>query len=220
MANNNTQNDLCRVITGECRFSYAHLLKPRLDDSGNTKFSVTLLIPKTDTATMQKINAAIQQAVLDGVSSKWNGVKPPNVATPVHDGDGLKQSGEPFGAECKGHWVMTASSNTRPEVVDLNIQPILDATQVYSGMHGRASIRFFPYLNSGKRGVGCGLNNVQKTRDGEPLSGGTTAEQDFGTGLGAPPQAPQAYAPYASQPIAPQYGQAPRFDPITGKPLQ
>lgn len=55
-----------------------------------------------------------------------------------------------------------------PYVVDANIQPILQQSEIYSGMYGRANVSFFPYNASGKKGIGCGLNGVQKLRDGEP----------------------------------------------------
>lgn len=171
-----------KVVTGEARLSYSHLTKPYANQPNQEpKFSTTLLIPKSDIATKQKIDAAINAAIQQGVTDKWNGVRPPMVAIPIHDGDGTRPSdGMPFGEECKGHWVMTASSKQRPEIVDLNLQPILNETEIYSGMYARVSINFFSYAVQGKKGIGCGLNNVQKLRDGEPLGGRTNASDDFG----------------------------------------
>lgn len=221
-----------KVVTGEVRLSYAHLVKPYSNQPGQPeKFSVTLLIPKSDVTTKQKIDAAINAAIQQGVKDKWNGVRPPVVAIPIHDGDGVRPSdGMPFGEECKGHWVMTASTKTRPEVVDINLQPILNETEIYSGMYGRVSINFFPYAVQGKKGVGCGLNNVQKLRDGEPLGGRSSASDDFGD-LPVPgesytqPAAPQQPV-YSQQGYAqpqPQYQQPvpqpQQIDPITGKPM-
>lgn len=230
------------LVTGRIRISYEHLLKAYAQQPGaEEKFSVTILLPKSDVATKQKIDAAIAAAINDGVTNKWKGVRPPNIPTPIWDGDGVRQSGEPFGPECKGCWVFTASSKLRPGVVDLNVQEILDSTQIYSGMYARVSINFFPYDAAGKRGIGCGLGNVQKLEDGEPLGGRTTAADDFG---GAPSYpAPQpAYAaptqpayqqpaapqwgtppPAYQQPAAPQWGAPPpnypQVDPITGQPI-
>lgn len=232
---NNTTPDAKRIVTGQVRLSYAHLLNPRAPQGGGTpKYSVTLLIPKSDIATYQKMQAAIQAAVNEAVSGKWNGTKPAQIPIPVHDGDGLKQNGEPFLAECKGHWVITASSEQKPEVVDINCNPIIDATQIYSGMYARVSIRFFGYFNGGKKGIGAGLGNVQKTADGEPLSGTVSAEKDFGADA-APwnqpsfqtpqqqyPQYPQPPQPGYQQPSAPQAYRpngAPQIDPITGRPI-
>lgn len=171
------------ITISEIRMSYCNLFQPKPpmnNPTGEPKYSVTLLIPKTNTAAVQAINAAIQEAVEAGVASKWNGVRPPQPAIPIHDGDGTRPSdGMPYGDECKGMWVMTASSTQAPFVVDRQVQPIIDATQVYSGMWANVSISLFPYFNAGKRGVGCGLNGVQKLRDDTPLASRVTAQDAF-----------------------------------------
>jgi hypothetical protein len=196
------------VVTNPVRLSYERLLKPgKGPSSTEEKYSVTLLIPKSDTSTIQRINAGIQAAIQSALTAKWNGVKPAVLPTPIHDGDGVKQDGTPYGAECKGCYVLTASSSTRPGVVDVNCNPIIDQTQVYSGMYGRVSLDFFGYFNSGKKGVGAGLSNVQKTADGDPLSGRASAEDDFG-----------ADAPAWVNQAAAQLAQG-RVNPITGQPV-
>lgn len=197
MANKNTM-----VVTGECRFSFVHLFKPYAQQPGQEeKFSLTILVPKTDLTTKAAIDKAIAQAKQAGVN-KWNGVVPPVVPTPVYDGDGVKPSdGMPFGPECKGHWVFTARSSADypPEVVDAAGNAILVASDVYSGCYGRACVTFYPYIFGGKKGIGCSLGPVQKTRDGDPLGGSApTAASVFGAGAGAPGMA---------------------FDPITGMPV-
>lgn len=197
-----TNQNPTRVVTGEVRFSYCNLLKPRASQQGGEeKYSVTILLPKSDVATKQRIDAAIAAAIENG-RQKWNGVVPPMLSTPVHDGDGVKPSdGMPFGEECKGHWVFSASTKVDqpPVVVDANLNPIINPTEVYSGMYGKIAVNFSPYSNAGKKGIGCYISkNVQKTRDGEPLgSSAPDAASDFG---GAPQQ------PMYGQP-APQYGQ-------------
>ncbi len=169
------------VTTNEVRISYEHLLKPHANQPGaEEKYSATLLIPKTDVQTKQRIDAAIQAAIQEGIAGKWGGARPANPAIPIYDGDGLRPNGEPFGPECKGHWVMTASSKRKPEIVDLNLNPILDATEIYSGMYARVNVNFFAYNTAGKKGIGCGLGPVQKTRDGEPLGFRVTAAEAFG----------------------------------------
>lgn len=242
MSNNNPTN----VTTGKVRLSYAHLFKPYARPGQEPKYSTTILIPKSDVATKQRIDAAIQAAIEAGVKSKWNGVRPPQIAIPIHDGDGPRPSdGMPFGPECKGHWVMTASSNRQQAVVDLNLNPILDQTQVYSGMYARVNVNFFAYNASGKKGIGCGLGPVQKLEDGEPLGGGISVEQAFGSvPYQAPQQAPQqpmyqqpmqqpVFQPqgYPQTPVYPQVPQQPaqpqpqptqqpvQYDPITGAPI-
>lgn len=229
---------MSKVVTGRVRLSYVNLNTPRPDLNGNLKFSVTVLLPKSDLQTKAAIDAAIAQSIEEGRNGKWNGLVPPNVPTPIHDGDGVRQDGTPFGDECKGHWVFTASTNAdagrpRPEVVDINRAPIMNASEIYSGMYGRVSVNFAPYFSAGKKGIGCYLNHVQKLEDGEPL-GATkaSAEDDFGANplpqyqqpmyqqASVQPQYQAPVQPQYQQPI--QYGQPmaqPQIDPFTGLPM-
>lgn len=171
------------ITINNIRLSYANLFVPKPPMNNPTaepKYSVTLLIPKTNRAALEAIQAAISKAVDDGVQSKWSGVRPPQPAIPIYDGDGVRPSdGSPFGEECKGMMVMAASSKNAPFVVDRQVQPIIDPTQVYSGMWANVNITFFPYFNAGKKGIGCGLNGVQKIRDDTPLGSRVTAQEAF-----------------------------------------
>ncbi|RAK21114.1 uncharacterized protein DUF2815 [Anoxybacillus vitaminiphilus] len=231
MANQNPT----RVVTGEVRFSYVNLLKPRENQfGGEPKYSVTILLPKSDVMTKQKIDAAIQAAKEIGKQKCWSGVIPPVVAIPIYDGDGVRPSdGMPFGEECKGHWVFTATSKVDqpPKIVDIHLNPIMDPTEIYSGMYGRIAVNFAPYNQAGKKGIGCYIStNVQKTRDGEPLGAAApAAEDDFGGP--APQPNVQAQMPYGMQQPAQPYQQVPpsyapgyqqqpqQYDPITGQPI-
>ena len=201
------QNDPMKVLTGECRLSYCNLTTPRAaQQGGEPKYSVTLLIPKTDVATKADIDAAIQAAANEALSKVWNGARPPQLRVPIYDGDGVRPSGVPFGDECKGHWVMTASTENKPQVVGIdNINCELAPSDIYSGMYARVTIRFFGYSNSGNKGIGCGLGNVMKTRDGEALAGSASASVDF-AGVGAAPAAAPAYGVNPTAPAAPAYG--------------
>lgn len=210
-------NKPTQVTTGEVRISYEHLLKPYAQQQGaEPKFSATLLIPKSDIGTKQRIDAAIQAAIAEGVAGKWNGARPPQPPVPVYDGDGLRPNGELFGEECKGHWVVTANSKQQQEIVDMQMNPIFDTTQVYSGMYARVVINFFAYNAAGKKGIGCGLGPVQKTRDGEPLGGRMSAAEAFGGGFDSAsyPAPPPQY-----QAAPPQYQAAPQQAPA-GYPAQ
>ena len=229
------------AVTGKVRLSFVHVFAPFAAKPGNEpKYSVTILVSKSDIGTMQRISAAIEAATQQGVATKWNNVRPPLILLPVYDGDGVRPSdGMPFSDECKGHWVFTASDKNRPEVVDLTLNPILNQTEVYSGMYARVSVRFFPYVNTGKKGVGCGLRNIQKLEDGEPLGGGrSNAADDFGGAPAAAPGYPQqsyqqppvqqpaqpvyAQQPYQQQPVQPVYAQqTPVQQPVyTQQPVQ
>ncbi len=209
------------MTTGRARLSYEHLFKPYAHQPGqDEKYSVTILIPKSDVATKQRIDFAIAAATNLGVSKCWNGAKPPVVANPVYDGDGVRPNGDAFGDECKNHWVFTASSKTAPQIVDTGLNPIIDQSQVYSGIYARVSVNFFPYNSNGKRGVGCGLNAVQKLEDGEPLGGRVSVEEAFGATPAQPQyqQPVQQYAqPQYQQPAPQQYIQ-PTINPLTGLP--
>ena len=222
---------MSKVVTGKVRFSYVALMMPKMDLNGKEKYSVTALLPKSDIQSKQAIDAAIQQAIADGTNGIWKGLVPPQIPTPIHDGDGVKQDGTPYGPECKGHWVFTASTNAnpqypKPEVVDATGQPILQATEVYSGMYGRLSVTFAPYFSAGKKGIGCYLNHAQKLEDGEPLAGTkASASEDFGCAAPAYPQAQAPAYPQANQPLQQPTGyqplpdNAPAIDPITGQPI-
>lgn len=182
-----------KVLTGEVRLSYVHLAQPYQNkQGGDPRYQVTLLIPKTDVATKADIDASIQAAYEDGVQNKWKGARPQLKNALIYDGDGCKTDGTPFGAECKGHWVITASSPStrKPQVVGIdNVNVELAPTDIYSGMYARVTINFFSYDSHGSKGVGCGLGNVLKIRDGETLSGGASAASDFaGIGQSVIPQ--------------------------------
>lgn len=168
-----------KVVTGRVRLSHAYVDQaraPKDNPAGEPKFSTTILIPKSDTKTYNAIKAAQEFAI----AAKWP-KRPAKVASTLHDGDGVKEkTGEAYGPECKGHWVMSCASKTRPGLVDKDLNPILELGQVRSGDYARASLNAYCYDVNGNRGVSFGLNNVQKLADGEPLgSGRTRAEDDF-----------------------------------------
>ncbi len=169
-----------KVITGkDTRWSYCNVWEAKAINGGTPKFSVSLLIPKTDTVTVKKIKAAIEAAYREGEAKlKGNGkTVPPLTAikTPLRDGD-TERPDDPAYA---GHYFLNANSATAPGIVDADCQPILTRSEVYSGVYGRASISFYAFNSSGNRGIACGLNNLQKIRDGEPLGGRASAESDF-----------------------------------------
>ena len=173
------------ITISNVRLSYCNLFQPKApinNPAAEPKFSTTILVPKSNTQAKALIDQEIEKAIAAGVSTKWNGVKPPMPAIPIHDGDGPRPSdGASFGEECKGMWVLTASckADRPPFVVDRQVQPIIDATKVYSGMWGNVNVNFFAYAAAGKKGIGCGLNGVQKVRDDTPLVSRVTAEEAF-----------------------------------------
>lgn len=173
MANNSNRT---KVITGT-RLSYFHGWEPVSINGGAEKYSVSVLIPKSDTDTVNDINAAIDAAIEEGVA-KFGGKKPNKAAIklPLRDGD-VERDDEAY----KGHWFINANSTTAPQIVDRQVKPILDRSEVYSGCYARVSLNFFAFNSNGNKGIACGLGNIQKVRDGEPLGGKSTAADDFAT---------------------------------------
>ena len=171
-----------KVITNKVRFSYVNIFRSRsFRDGQDAKYSICLLIPKSDKAGLAKLTAAMDEAVQEGVKTKWGGKMPKNLHLPLRDGDIERADEAP---EYAGMMFLNANSNTKPGIVDKDLNEILDADEVYSGCWGRASINFFPYDSNGNRGVGVGLNNIQKLKDDEPLgSARASAESDFGDGF-------------------------------------
>ena len=171
---------MAKVITGKVRFSYVNIFKARAGfNGGDEKYSVSLLIPKSDKATIAKVQAAVEEAVQEGISTKWNGKRPASLKLPLRDGDTERDT-----PEYEGCYFLNANSNQKPGIVDRDLVEILDPDEVYSGCYGRASINFYPYNVNGNRGVGVGLNNIQKLSEGERLGGSrATAENDFSDGF-------------------------------------
>ena len=166
-----------KVVTGVVRLSYANIWQPTSVNGGAEKYSVSLIIPKSDKKTIDAINAAVDAAIKEGVG-KFGG-KIPNKAAlklPLRDGD-TEREDEAY----KDSFFVNANSATPPQIVDSKVQPILDRSEVYSGVYARVSITFYAFNSNGNRGIACGLGNIQKVRDGEPLTSRSNAEDDFTT---------------------------------------
>lgn len=175
-------NNPTKVITGvNTRWSYVNAWEAKSINGGAPKFSVSLIIPKSDTRTIEKIQAAIQAAYEEGQGKlKGNGKSVPALSvlkTPLRDGDAERPDDEAYADA----YFINANSATAPGIVDANCNPILERSEVYSGVYGRASINFYAFNSNGNKGIACGLNNLQKIRDGEPLGGKSRAEDDFAT---------------------------------------
>ena len=171
-----------KVVTGVCTFSYLNCWEAKSINGGSEKYSVSLIIPKSDTRTVEKIKAAIKAAYEEGQGKlKGNGKSVPaldTMKTPLRDGDRERPDDEAY----KNSYFINANSATAPGIVDADCNPILTRSEVYSGVYGRASINFYAFNSNGNKGIACGLNNLQKIRDGEPLGGKSSAASDFGTG--------------------------------------
>lgn len=167
-----------KVVTGKIRFCYAHVFEPSAVNEGDDpKYSVCLLIPKEDETTLKKIENAVKAAIELGKSklADKNGRVPSNIKLPLRDGDD-ERGDDPAFAGC---YFINANSTRKPSIVDKDLNPIMSKDEFYSGCYGRASINFYAY-NVQSKGIAAGLNNLQKLADGEPLAGGSSAEDDFG----------------------------------------
>ena len=163
-----------KVTTGKVRLSYAHIFEPHAMEGQEPKYSVSVIIDKKDVETLKAIKEATDQAKKDGVG-KWGGKIPGNLKTPLRDGDAERPDDEAYA----GCYFLNASSKNKPGVVDQNVQPVLDPTEVVSACYARLTLNFYAYNASGNKGVACGLGNIQKLEEGEPLGGFSRAEDDF-----------------------------------------
>ncbi len=169
-----------KVITGpNTRWSYANVWEAKSINGGTPKFSVSLIIPKSDKKTIDAIKAAVEAAYKEGEAKlRGNSRTVPALSaikTPLRDGDTERPDDEAY----KNAYFVNANATTAPGIVDAELNPILSRSEVYSGVYGRASITFYAFNSSGNRGIACGLNNLQKIRDGEPLGSKASAESDF-----------------------------------------
>lgn len=176
MSKNGKPVNPMKVITGpDTRWSYANVWEPKSINGGTPKYSVSLIIPKSDTRTVAKIKAAIEAAYKEGEGKTVPALTALKI--PLRDGDLERPDDEAY----KNSYFVNANATTAPGIVDADRNPILSRSEVYSGVYGRASITFYAFNSSGNRGIACGLNNLQKIRDGEPLGDKASAESDFDT---------------------------------------
>lgn len=164
-----------KVITGIVRLSYANVWEPRSINGSNPKYSVSIIIPKSDKETLARINQAVDAAITEGVG-KFGGKIPPkgSLKLPLRDGD-VERDDEAY----KNSYYINANSITAPEVVDAHVQPILERSEIYSGVYARVSISFYAFNSNGNRGIAAGLGNIQKIKDGDHLGGHASASEDF-----------------------------------------
>lgn len=167
-------NNKTKVITGVVRLSYANVWEPKSINGSDEKYSVSVIIPKSDKKTIQEIKDAVNNAKQEG-KSKFGGKIPDNLKHPLKDGDIEKPDEEAY----KDSYFLNANSNDRPQIVDKNVKPILDQSELYSGCYGKVSITFYAFNSNENKGIACGLGNIQKIRDGEPLSSRSSAADDF-----------------------------------------
>lgn len=175
-----TKAPVTRVVTkgGRIRFSYLSAFTARAAQEGQKpKFSVSAIIRKDDKENLTIIKAAIEAAKEAGKAKlAVNGKIPGNIKMPLRDGD-TDRPGDDTYANC---YFINCSSGQKPGIVDANRNAIINENDIWSGDWGNLDINFYAFNTSGNKGVAAGLNNIQKIRDGEPLSGRQSAENAFG----------------------------------------
>ncbi|MDR1240731.1 MAG: DUF2815 family protein [Oscillospiraceae bacterium] len=182
--NLNPNIDPTKVKTGIVRLSYANVWKAKSINGGTPKYSVSVIIQKNDSETLGKINKAIEATYRNdlGKLKGGNNKSAPllsAIKTPLRDGDSERPEDEAY----QGCYFVNANSAKAPGIVDLGLVPITDTSQVYSGVYARVSLSFYAFNVNGNKGVACGLQNIQKVRDGEPLGGKPNPEEDFDDGF-------------------------------------
>ena len=161
-----------KVITSKVRFNFTNLFTPKkLEDSDELRYSLCILIPKSDLETINKINEAILNAKGKGLE-KFKDLD--NIKNPLRDGDKEKPDNENY----KNHYFINTTSKYQPGVVNKDLNKITNPEEIYPGCYGRVSINFYPFEKNGTSGIGCGLQNVQKICDGDKI-GVSRPEDDF-----------------------------------------
>lgn len=168
-----SNNSPIKVII-PCRFSYTNIWEPQSINGSEPKYSISAIIDKDDKETIAKIQKAVEAAKQESLP-KWGGKVPANLKLPLRDGDIDRPEDEAYAHSM----FLNANSKQAPQIVDRNVKPILNQSDVYSGCYGRISVTFFGYNSNGNRGIGAGLGNVQLLKQGPSLGSRTTASDDF-----------------------------------------
>ena len=167
-----------RTTTGKARIAYANIWKPKADSNGKEKYSVMVLIPKTDLETLEKIKNATENAYAEGASVlKGKGVSIPSLGaihTPLRDGDEEHPGEELY----SGMMFLNASGIYAPDIIDSNKEDITNQDEVYSGCWCRVSLGFYCYNTKNSKGIACSLRAIMKIADGERLTS-RSAKNDF-----------------------------------------
>lgn len=176
---NQTQPQTTNMTTGRVRGSYVSIFRPRMNTLSvppREEYSMTLLIPKTDTATINKVREKIKIAI----SKKWGDKPPTGLKLPLKDGD----ADRPDDAAYKGMFYLRVSAKEQPTILDQQRAPCLDPKAFVSGDYCFAALNAFAYETRQNnvvisKGVSFGLNHVMIAGKGEPLTGRQSADDAF-----------------------------------------
>ena len=168
-----------KAMLKNCRLSFVKLFDAtQINGVGEFNYSCALLIAK-DSPEGKKLED-IHNAEIKAMIAKYpklKGQMPKNFASVVKDGDDMDYTGY------AGNWAVNVKrkqKDGRPILINGLKQPITDPNELYSGCYANVSVNFSSYENTGKYGISCWLNGVQKSADGERLDGGSSVD-DFDT---------------------------------------
>ncbi len=195
-----------KVLTPRFRLSFPHIFTPQPSKKAgqDPMYNMVMLFPaSTDLSVMKK--AAMAEANIS-----WpDGKRPANFRSPFRDGNTKDIDGY------KDHIFVTAKSKSKPGVVDQNVQPIINAGDIYAGCWCVATVNAYTYNQDGNVGVAFGLMNIQKVADAPPFGNRSKPEDDFTVVAGA--QKAAGAKPAAAGAVDDGFGTAaagaPRNDP-------
>jgi len=176
----NQNNASTKVITSkQTRISYANLFEPKGFEDSKPVYSASLIIPKDDKRTLAQIQNAIEAAYENGqYKLRGNGKLVPalgDINSPLNDGDKKRPNDSAYA----NAYYINAKNPDQPKLFDADRNPIIDRSEIYSGIYGRASITFYAYNRKGNKGIACSLHGIQKVADGKPLGGSICTADDF-----------------------------------------
>lgn len=194
-----------KVMSPKARLAFPAFFTPTAMEEGQEKkYQCVLLFDKD--ADLSALKAAAKAAM----EEKWPDAakRPKNLRSPFRDGD-EKEEWEGF----PGQIYISARSNSKPGVVDANVQPIIEPSEIYGGCYVRATLNAFAYDTAGNKGVAFGLGNVQKLADGPAFDGRTRAEDDFTPVAGEETPEANDESPFDETPAPVKKAAAPKAKP-------
>lgn len=155
------------------RIAYEHLMRPYKGElSEKEQYSCCVIIPGDDTDSIQAVEQAVKAAKTKGITEQWGGKEPYQLQLPLRDGSEPRKDGSPRGQEFQGNKFFNAKSNRQVPVQNRNKAPIMNESEVYSGMWAIVCCTAFPFDAKVNKGISIGLEAVLKTADDEAFGGG------------------------------------------------
>jgi hypothetical protein len=193
-----------KVITSEATLSFPNLIVPRAGQKpgSKAKYSASVVFYPEQLATPagKATIAAINAAVLAVATAKFGAtgaemIKKGKLNTPLRDDAEAKDYPE-------GSLFLNARSEQKPACVFAYADSESVAAgkpkpkkmtdeeikkEMYAGAKVRVSFTAFYYDVEGNKGIGVGLNNLQKVGEGTRIDGRKAAEDEFDVDLSAAP---------------------------------